>query len=781
MRNIVRDIIARKKTLPASPSGNINTTPKPSGGRQKTVPDSGTKNSPFIVDLSEKNVTHADIHTSDIRGTNHATSGRLGETLVVRKHLGRTTSIMIQLSVLAVFGGLILFVVASARGYAAGGKLMRQITQSAKDGYGQIIQAGSAVKGNDLSVTQSMFEQAYSTFQQAKTQIWFIQSDPVLSRYTAVLESGSLLAESGKDMTEMLTRLQKIPELFAQTMNHVDESKLNNSQTPDSPVLAELKKANEVIIRVYGNIKQANREMDEVMEVAPKPYIEAIARGRTLLAESEKMLENMVRMLPGIIEIFGNNGPHRTLVLLQNNDEVRPTGGFIGSFLNLQMQHGYVTQLKLEDVYDMDGQFQEVVEPPEEIKKLTPRWFFRDSNYSPDFHVSGEKAIWFYEKERGEKADTVIAVNQDLLGKLLGMTGPIELASLSAPLTADNYREVLTYIVETKRSGADDPKKILKDLLPVVQKRLFQSGNMTQLHDAILEEVIQKNILGFSKNTLTQNFFEVLGADGRMSALSSVDNSTARKNEDYLNVTVTSIGGNKSDAYITQEILHDTVIEKGGEIYDQLTLKRTHTWSPVTEKKWRGLLRPFNFLDFPEHFLAIFGKGANTVVVRAYLPTGSEILSDGDDRPSAASALATSATSAPLTLRRDPNLVLDYVTFEMSTAPGQTSTKKIRYKLPFRLSNILANTYALNIQKQPGARASQLTKRISFRDFMPLAQTYPSDFIEVPEAGDVNGTTPAANTARNSLMIAKRLTRDHRLALLFTRKSIVSKFGRDEK
>lgn len=733
MRNIVRDIVARRKGLPKATGRDAEEV-----DTMKKKDRRSQGESPFVIDVSQKNVIRADVSTSDIRSGEARDDGTRGSTFIVQKQTSTGTSIAIQLGVMAVFGAVILFGIYAARGYAAGGKLFSQVTQSAKSGYGQIIQGGTNAKDNDLATAQNMFEQAYSTFQQAQSQIWFIKSDPILSKYASVLESGSLLAESGKDMTEMLTRLKKIPDLFAQTMSHVDES-----QSSESPVLTELKKANDVIAKVYANIKRTENNMKDIISLAPKQYVSSLQKAVILLGQSEKMLNDMTLMLPGIIEIFGNGGPHRTLVLLQNNDEVRPSGGFIGSFLNLEMQNGYVISLKLEDVYDMDGQFKEVIEPPEEIKKLTNRWFFRDANYSPDFRVSGEKAIWFYEKERGEKADTVIAVNQDLLGKILEITGPIEIPQLSAPMTAENYREVLTYMVETKRSSADDPKKILKDMLPVIQKRLFQSNNMSGLNDRVLDGVIQKNILGFSKNTLTQSFFEVLGADGT----SALATTAPAPSEDYLNITTTSVGGNKSDAYITQEISHDTVIEKGGDAYDQLTVRRTHTWSGATEKKWRSLLKPFNFVDFPEHFLSVFGKGTNVVVVRAYLPNGSEILADNSE--------------TALAIHRDSAMNRDYVTFMMSTNPGQSSVVKIRYKLPFKLDNILANTYALNVQKQPGVRPSQLTKRVFFDDFMSLVETYPSDFIKESGGSD--------------LMITKRLSRDQRFALLFARDSLIKR------
>lgn len=726
-RRIVRDIEVKKSIRPFTAEGK--------SANKKFIPSntasSNAKKSPYILDLSQEVIVNTSVNLADEEMTDiHRTKSDPG-MLVVQKM--RPPAIGLRLAWIGVLGLCIIFLLNTAKSYTAGQILFSKIAQSAEQGYGQLVQGGKEINNADPLMAAGIFDQAYAQFQQAQNQIWFIRNEPTLSKYTAVLDSGQLLADSGKQMIEIMQEIKAIPDLFAQNLSQVEGARSEQVKT----ALTQLQNVYPKMVAIRANVSKTLENFQALLEDVPRQYRPVFEKGVSVLRTSEELLTDIVNMLPGIQEIMGNGKPHRTLILLQNNDEIRATGGFIGSFINVQMENGHVTSLKLEDVYDMDGQFKTRIEPPEDIKRLTDRWFFRDSNVSPDFTVSGEKALWFYAQERGESADTVIAVNQDLLGKILRITGPIEVAGLAAPLTADNYREALTYMIETKRSGAADPKKILKDLLPLIQKRLFTSSNVGQFQHTLLEEIVQKDALGYSKNPLTQKLFETLGMDGIM--------QPETRGEDSIAVIASSFGGNKSDAYIKQDIQHDTIIERDGEIYNQVTIKRTHQWTSATEQKWKLLLRPFNFTDFPEHFLKIFGKSDNKVAMRVYIPSGAELLS---------------ADYIPLDqvkTVRDANLGRSYFSFDMITKPGENSTVKLRYKLPFSMNNLLANTYALNIQKQPGARASNFTKNIFFGDFMALAKTYPEEFM-MQEDG--------------SLMIGKPLHKDLRLAILMTRDSL---------
>ncbi|MFA5318027.1 MAG: DUF4012 domain-containing protein [Patescibacteria group bacterium] len=103
------------------------------------------------------------------------------------------------------------------------------------------------------------------------------------------------------------------------------------------------------------------------------------------------------------------------LILLQNNTELRPTGGFIGNYGILKIKEGRITSLYIDDIYNLDKLAEEKLEiiPPEPLRKYfnRERWFLRDINWSPDFSISAHRAWAMYLLEGGqEKIDGIIAV-----------------------------------------------------------------------------------------------------------------------------------------------------------------------------------------------------------------------------------------------------------------------------------------------------------------------------------------------------------------------------------
>lgn len=770
------------------------------------------KKYPHILDLSEKTVMNSSIILKDENaGITDIHGGKRSDGLIVVQK-NKLSFIWLQVSCIAICGLVIIFLVHTAKSYTAARLLIVKMTDATKKGYIQLFEGGKKVQSQDVNSAKSIFDEAYQQFKVAQEQIWFLKNEPELKKYTAILDTGTRLADAGNAMLDILERAKKISAMIASDMSDMDTV---GSTTPRQTALTELAIVHGKMLEIKNTLIESLKSFDAVSSVVPTRYRAVVEKGAQVMRASEKMLDSAIAIFPGLMELLGGNvkvgakgssgrnmeitatsdKPHRTLILLQNSDEVRPTGGFIGSFINLSAAHGRIENLQLEDVYDLDGYYDRSLRiqrsllnplageaklapeqyapktagvpaslsPPPEIARLTDRWFFRDSNFSPDFRVSGKKAIEFFEREaesrqpNQQKADTVIAVNHTMLGKILAITGPLDVPGLQAPLTEGNYREVLTYMIETKRAGTEDPKKILKEMLPLIQKQLFQGSNMERLQQMLLEEIVQKNISGYSRSKSVQQLFVTLGMDGAMMSeephLSRTAEQNTRQtdnknseNEDYLAIIASSFSANKSDAYIKQDIEHDTVIEPSGDIYNQLTIRRTHQWSAATLQRWKKMLKPFGFTDFPEHWVKIFGSGENKVALRVYIPTGSELIA------------ADHIALENIKTMDDPDLNRTYLSFDMMTNPGETRGIKIRYKLPFSLNNFFANTYTFNIQKQLGTPTSTFTKRLSSHNFMNLTRTYPTDFITESDG---------------SLMIGKPLYRDYRFSWLFTREERV--------
>lgn len=143
------------------------------------------------------------------------------------------------------------------------------------------------------------------------------------------------------------------------------------------------------------------------------------------------LLDAYVTVSARLPAILGWDGPRRYLVLTQDPAELRPTGGFIGSYGVIAFDRGRVTERTFRDIslLDLPWDFP-FVAPPRELADylLGPEqpWQLADANWSPDFPTSAQNAIRLYANESGDtKIHGVLAITTYTIDELLEVTGPV--------------------------------------------------------------------------------------------------------------------------------------------------------------------------------------------------------------------------------------------------------------------------------------------------------------------------------------------------------------------
>lgn len=158
-------------------------------------------------------------------------------------------------------------------------------------------------------------------------------------------------------------------------------------------------------------------------------------------------LTTFAKELPFLV---GTTRPVTYLFVFQNNMELRPTGGFIGSFALITFDQGRISSRTVHDIYDADGMITGFITPPEPIQKHLGEasWHMRDANWDPDFPTSARRLSWFLEKAMDQKVDGVVAVDLKVLQSLLSVTGPISLSEFGDTITTENMYETVQKRVE---------------------------------------------------------------------------------------------------------------------------------------------------------------------------------------------------------------------------------------------------------------------------------------------------------------------------------------------
>ena len=115
--------------------------------------------------------------------------------------------------------------------------------------------------------------------------------------------------------------------------------------------------------------------------------------------------------------VLGKNKPAKYLLLLKNNQELRPTGGKIVAFAVFAISEGKVVNFAVYDTNYADSKLSGKVEPPKELSLFFGKdaWLFEDSDWSSDFPSTAQKAEWFLDKELDLIFDGVISMDTEAL------------------------------------------------------------------------------------------------------------------------------------------------------------------------------------------------------------------------------------------------------------------------------------------------------------------------------------------------------------------------------
>ncbi|MDP6571488.1 MAG: DUF4012 domain-containing protein [Patescibacteria group bacterium] len=406
-------------------------------------------------------------------------------------------------------------------------------------------------------------------------------------------------------------------------------------------------------------------------------------------------------------QVLGHPREKTYLLLLQNNTELRPTGGFIGTYGVLKVRNGEISSFITDNVYNLDEPakaFNTKV-PPLPLQKYIKQsqWFFRDVNWDPDFPTTAQNAIQFYKDERGpvRNFDGVIAFTPELIEDLLQVVGPVYVDEKE--FTADNLIDTLAYHVELgfKEEGVNiyNRKQIIDDVAQQLKEKLF-SLSLDQMRDfapLVFDALSERQIMFYFSDEKVGDIVAGFKWDGRILGAKG----------DYLHIVDANLGSLKSDPAINRSISYsiEAVGEESESLEDiQLQATASITYEHTADFDWKTT--------------------RYRTYTRIYVPQGSIFVSaEGNEEE--------------LAITDEHNKTV-FGTF-ISIEPLDTETLSFTYILPQELTQqILEEGYRLYIQKQAGTRAHDLVIDIELP--FKIDSIIPSDIFDKKGGNQITGT-----------------------------------------
>ncbi len=343
---------------------------------------------------------------------------------------------------------------------------------------------------------------------------------------------------------------------------------------------------------VDNGIKQAMLVLEELKTepLQPKGLLAGVFKmDKALLVLKSLNNYSMIFDLAGSLsdnapQIFGVNNKKTYLVLFQNNMELRPGGGFIGSYGILSFDKGRIGNFSTSDVYDADGQLKGHVEPPYPIRRylLNPNWYLRDSNFDVDFTRDASSSAFFLNQETGQVVDGVIAVDVSFVKNLLRAIGPVYVPDYNENVTSNNvYLLTEEHAEKNFFPGSTQKKDFLRSLLTAMEVK-FKSGNIdyARLFKAINNSIEEKHLLFAFSNPSLQGIFT---ANGVSSSLWDNRQNDSSSFNDFLGVNEANLGANKANYFLKRSIKKTVSIDNKGGVTSTVSVKYQNSGS-----KWPG-------------------------------------------------------------------------------------------------------------------------------------------------------------------------------------------------
>jgi hypothetical protein len=314
---------------------------------------------------------------------------------------------------------------------------------------------------------------------------------------------------------------------------------------------------------------------------------------RTQVKNTESFLNAFTPWLSDV------SSTHHILILFENPSEMRPGGGFIGSYADVAIRAGAIQGISVHDVADVDVAFKPNIVPPVPLQLEGPRWRPADGNWFFDFPTSASETVSLFEQSdlyATTSFDAAIAITPQVVSDLLSITGPVTIAHPSTTFTANDLVPQIQKIVQAgQATAATYPKDVLRSLAHAIFQQLASStpAEQQQLLGDAGQWVSDKDVMVYFANPEMESFVASYGAGGEVEQLPESFNG------DYFALANADINSDKSEFSIAQKVTYDATIGSDGTLSDHVTIDRVHHgdqspywWYQTTNQDYLQLFVP---------------------------------------------------------------------------------------------------------------------------------------------------------------------------------------------
>lgn len=328
---------------------------------------------------------------------------------------------------------------------------------------------------------------------------------------------------------------------------------------------------------------QINQLQPADLQIDPR-FGQAIATFRTELPAIQAGLQSLRQVLGVAPTLLGIGKPASYLVEQLDSTEVRPGGGFIGSYGLATFSGGNLTGMRMADTYLLDIPYSSAghaipFPSADSWFPLAPTWSLRDSNLEPDFPTDARYAEQIYHTEGGTAAlQGVIAITPTFIQDALEITGPIYVSQYNETITAQNLiNRVHYHQLKEELAGGDNPSpdglsSLRKHFTAVLFEDFFArvrqiaAADMQKFQALLINALHTKDIQVYLNASPAEQFLQN----------AQVSSNVQVPAGDTLMVVAANVISNKANYFMTYTMNDRVTIDAAGNAVHNTTL--TYDW-----------------------------------------------------------------------------------------------------------------------------------------------------------------------------------------------------------
>lgn len=262
---------------------------------------------------------------------------------------------------------------------------------------------------------------------------------------------------------------------------------------------------------------------------------------------------------------------HRFVLISQNNAELRPVGGFSGTYGLVGIGPDGFQLEKYQGIYRLPDA--KVKLPAPEGATMTKRLQFRDANWWIDLPTSAQVMLQLWDSSKQPNVDGIIAIDVVTLRELLTVFGPVTLPGTNEVLDKDNATKRLTEFIEFDRAHYGKVAKA-EALVPMVESMLknietVKTSQLKPLLQVMSDLAAEKHIQLYARDQVAQSAIVGLGIGG---AIAPPEDTT-----DLLVASSAVVCATKTNLGVSRTMDYAVALNADGSATSKLALGFTKT------------------------------------------------------------------------------------------------------------------------------------------------------------------------------------------------------------